>query len=594
MPSPTEQNPQQGQEGLHFGWNPVLETERAVYEVHAGRSFAAMGLATVAATALFTGIQKSPAGIDATSHWETTDRTVERTYATSQGTETTYDTERVTRPGIVTETLEPARAGYMPDVPSFDLATTPEAQNVINSAEFDELIAEAQQKLDEGWTITGYRVEGQSSDETRLDENAGIGVSDPQNEQLAEAYGRFIQDAFDQRLAAAGIEVPEGAASFTSYEFTSTKAEMIGWERLKQQYGFATNLDMVTAYKETPEVFAEEDREHLEGDLDFHRGGVVTLSFSKEVEGMVEEATTVATERCVITKTITDTTHSEESSHTFLWPFVPVPVLVPRRRKKEEQVRPDMVVLPEGTESVIVVAASEEDDPNARIYPWPGRPWSKDSPEEVAAQPAVETTPVRTIEDDLRTFGGRVKNGELRFKTWGLQAMKRHLDSESWRREQRGSSALTEPLDALGERLGMGDKDGLRRYVDRELQKRNRTRKRLGAIGLALGIGALSAINLDAGYCPDPENHAEQDFRWNDMPDSMSIRLKVPFTDIQTPQATINLNDCRTPEAGPVPTPGNVPAPTCDTREVYIKDGQVIDTRETHYPGAVTRTTVTP
>lgn len=598
------------QENQFLRWHDVYETSSAVHQVHPGRSVAIMGLATVAASSLAFAAQKSPYGFEYTHEYTTVDETVERTYDYDRDIETTYATEEVERPIINTDTLPVAGVANLPDVPSFALGETPEAQRLLNSPAIDALITESQAKIADDWTLSQVAVTGTSSDETRMDDAAGLGTPDVRNQQLAAEYGQFIGQEVTGRLEAAGVAVPE-EIQISAAEALLTEDQREQVAAIRTRAGLATDRDLMQLYKTDPARLPEADRALLATYLDANRGGTIELTFTKESEGTEAVPVTVITERCVITNTITDTTHEESTDHAFIVPFMPIPWISRRRIAKE----PEPTENPDVPSPIpIVIGESTETEQWGILYPFPARGGEETSGEEPDESPGevielkqpaegeAADQPERTIEDDLRIYGGKVTGrGQIKFKTAGLRHMQTHLGINKRRRELdlEENPTVQGQLDALGARLGFGDSAGLQVYVDRELAVRNRARRRLGGVGLVLGAGLIASIDVDAGYCPDTSEHADQDFRWNDIPDSLSFRLQVPFTDIETDQGTIILDTCIDPTPSGTPGEGTPPSapeaePICDLRSVYIRDGVVIDTRETHFPGAITTRTVTP
>jgi hypothetical protein len=599
--------------GSPWGWAHAIETDRAMYDIHPGRSLAVMGVASVAATFIAWGLQESPEGIGFS--WA-------QTYSSSvveHSVEETGPTDEVTHkttghPGtapVTTQRMQIATA-LMPDVGSFDLSHTPEAQHVINGEEFSEFLTEAHQLVNGGWTLSSYHVEGMSSDETDLDQAAGLGEPDSGNVKLAEQYSEFVAGVFEAQMVKAGFTATPDSGSVSSHEAVLTPDQLTSVAQIRQEKGFASNKELVEAYKSNPEQFSASDQYMLKSILDDSRGATVQMVFSRTTPGTPGTLKTTIIDHCVITRRVVDTTLTSIWHEKELIPIVVVPFIWPRRQRKLDETGDDPELEPDATDPNVarnfrlIYGENSEldeviaDDPTGQLYrlPFSLSPGEGSETVEPAAVPEVPET-VSYITSDaseiLDWYGIRAgRDGRIRFNKRGLRRIQRDLDAVDYDQ----SEYSTRRLRRLSDRLGYdGDVGSLERLVDDDSLRRDRMqRRRRFGLGLAGGILALAAstIRLDAGYCPDPQNYAHQSFRWNDFPDSIHAKFHLWFTNIDSPEYEILPAICDTRVAVPrIGNPKN-PEPSCDVRTIHVENGQVVSTIQTHYPGATTVTTERP
>ncbi len=174
-------------------------------------------------------------------------------------------------------------------------------------------------------------------------------------------------------------------------------------------------------------------------------------------------------------------------------------------------------------------------------------------------------------------------------------------------KESLGRSAVSEKPDSGA--TGRSDPD---KWMD-DYEAWRRVQKRLGVslVGAMCLMGAVVAVGLrlDAGYCPNPEKYAEQDYDTSKneawiMPDVAVGHLQIPFTDIKSGDFLV-FGDFYCPGPNTAKNNGNsqqnpgngrdlpqIPTtPTCDTRSLVFRDGNLISSKETHHSTAISSVT---
>lgn len=489
------------------GWKPLGSR----HEWHPVSTVAATaGLSVVATSVVAAAGWNSPEKIDLTWHSTHTDRHTTASVATDIETITSIRREGGSNDPSTYSYL-PSGAGLMPDVPSFNLGNTPEAQKIINPRKWNAFQDDVVDAINNGWQLARIDVNGSSSDETRLDTDAGIGTDDPQNVSLAKAYREFVSDSLVSGLKERGITVGEDTLHFSSEEYVLSDSQVQRFESLRLSEGAATNLELIERLKMSPESLNPETVIELAELLDNHRGGEVLVTL-RSADGLEEtKVFKTTTERCVQTLTIDEQAFQTENRHNI--PITLLPFLIARRRRSAQ---PEQSVseATESSEDSATATANDTDTPPTPDNPTPDNP------------------------------------GDDR------------------------------PVETPKKRLTWSEQEAMRRAQDRKILRR-------AAIAVLTG---LAMIKGDVGYCPNPDDFINQGFKLNDMPDTLALSLRVPFTDIETDKLVIPIDPtCMgSGQAEQRPKPSD---PTCDTRRVVIVDGQETERSETNYPGATRITT---
>lgn len=517
-------------EHSRFGWTHPVEVGSTLVDIHKAGSVGVSLAATILASGIYLGAgQESDFG--PTLHWHTTDKNIQVVGSTiHEDTETTESISYASLPHENKPTATLTWTGHMSDAPTFNLGNVPASRRLTDPGSFSSFITSVAQQSQEGSRVVRFNVAATSSDETRLDSKAGIGEHDPKNVSLASQYGKFIEGEAIRGLEAQRVDVPKTAIQFRAGEHVSDKEEEALVRSLVEQEGLPDNLALIRAYKEHPETLSKDTRNKLHGLLDRS----VTLAVTLEPPASPEvEVTDTITDRCVTTTTVNEKTVVTHPEHGL--PIFFVPLVVPRFRRR-----------PQG--------GAEE--PNDELEP------------EATPQPAEET-----VEQSTPSVAKDSEPGKgIGFGGGTLPVSKAQVVKPTF--ENVTPPAYTPP-------------GPVRQFLGRSAVRRG--------LGNALALATLAAIPFtvkgDVGYCPKPDNHATQNFKWNDIPDYFGARLHLPFTNIDSGQEPlIEGVDCT-----PYGNYGTVPQePTCDTRKIVIVDGKLADSNETHYPGAThTITTVT-
>lgn len=226
-------------------------------------------------------------------------------------------------------------AATMPDVPSFNLAATPEAQIINNMEAFTAYQDTIASKIREGWTVTKVEGIGGASDETRLEDTAGIGNVDEKNVKLAQAYGEFVSNAFTEGMKERGVEINPELVTSSAKEHVLTPEQVEQFETLRDREGAATNLELIKKLKADRDSLNPATVQALEQLLETRRGSELVLTLQSP-EGDIQTESL----RCIETTTITRDTQKHDN-HV---PLMIVPFTIPKIRRKnkftEEPVEP--------------------------------------------------------------------------------------------------------------------------------------------------------------------------------------------------------------------------------------------------------------
>lgn len=423
----------------------------------------------------------------------------------------------------------------MPDVPSHDLTATPAAQKITNHDDLKKFILDIKGNQAEGWTVTKVRRIGESSDESSIAPGGGIGTAEPAtNGRLAEQYGEFGDKVFAEETAAAGVVIPSDIMEKTSREFVLDEIAQRNFLNKAIKAGFADYDELIAAYKANPNALNEKARGVAEDFLAFHRGPSFTVSMSRTstYEVPVQEITEAT--RC-LTETRTDiTTQDVTSHHGGNVPIFPVPVPIVKIRRKED-----------------FFSASVTESKGGASSPEAAPTTTEATPENGHQSPALY----------LDTSG---------------------LEMPEWVVYVPRPKPPKEPKPALT-------------WYETQMRADRIARRVLYGLGGLIGLGLLT-VRLDAGYCPDPNSYKEQS-AWeaikhgNVLPDSLHANIGLPFSDtVRTGDAGILSAYCPPAQNGGRHTI-NVPLPpaepTCDTSHKTYVNGELVEQKETNYPGAI-------
>jgi len=558
-----------------FGWTHSHHLPGTPLWVDLHKSGTAVGslLLSTAATALtYTAHGHSFEQTDISWHTTSTSKHTEvREVTDGPQTITTHRTVTKTEPGKPQTLHYSVSAANMPDVHSFDLSTTPEAQVIVNQSSFSTFIDRLVTNVKEGYSIDNLDVSGVASDETELNARAGIGKIDPENLSLAKQYQDFVHTAMLHALKKHGITVPAKDQHGKPHEAVLTGDDLAYFNQIRHDGHFKSNLDLIEAFKSKHGLSDADAEGFLNEVLKQNRGANISVHLVSAAGQAITKVYNVTTERCLTTTTQYETTASKIEHHHPSIPLVLLPLPIVRVRRQRRPGQPETAAEPEGTP-----------EPEAPLDP--------------AEQEIIDRY------GDFR----EAERGRFRLSPSARPRIISEIELVRRRQESRrlygedifgDTDQYENRLARLMSRLGVNSLDGLERLVSRPI----RMPGRLGRILLtgALGAGTLfflSTIRGDAGYCPDPQDHSKQSWHASDfLPDYLRLRLEIPFTDVHTNWSGDVLPTYCPPKGGGNPAgPTYVPSPepTCDTRTITIVNGVPKGKPvETHYPGATHTTT---
>lgn len=575
-------------EQSRFGWtHPVQVPGTETYvDLHKAGTVALALTSTLIATGIYSASNRS-SDEGLTPQWHTTHT---RTYTTSasrqeDGSSTSTESHTVIAPAPPQQLSFKVSAANMPDVTSFDLATTPESQVIIGQKSFSDFIGNVVSEVKQGWQISGITVNGMASDETRLDKRAGLGELDTKNIGLAKQYGAFVRQAVHHSLQDQGVDVPASAFSGEPEEDILDADQLAEIESAREREGLADNLALIDAYKTHPENLKQSTKDLLHSLLDVNRGANVIVNLSSPAGKTVTTTYETTTQRCLNVTTINETTQKDIShpNHKLPIMIVPLPVVRMRRSRRDEIIEEPLEHQPSVSSVATPPVSPERDDLDRDVDTHYGSLFRRD---DKGFRPSRSGARLARREiDAVRSDAESARLAERFGYSFRSNTPSRYELS----RQQR--------LERLRARMGADDLDGLDLLLAREESSRLRRALSITALS-ALGIAAIPfVVKGDVGYCPAPEQHRKQDWKWSQMFNYLDVRLHIPLTNIDSGRLPLMDDPCL-PQTAPSPAtphgPTSTTLPSCDSRVIEIKDGKVeYDSGETHYPSATKVTTRT-
>ena len=327
-------------------------------DMHKSASIAGGLLATAAAT-LISSANGSRSFEEITNiDWTTTSTAHHTETTTTDGspqTEVSHKTATQRVPARPQTLHFDVSAANMPDVTSFNLATTPEAQVIIDQSDFSSFIDKLVGDIKDGYSIDNLTVNGVSSDETRLDANAGIGKRDPQNLRLAQQYQDFVHEALINKLKQHGIKIPESLQHGKPHEAVLTGDDLAYFNQIRKDDHFKTNFDLIEAFKSKHGLQDSDAEGFLEEVLAANRGATISVHLATPKGHVVVKVFDITTKRCVTTTTTLETTSTTTHHRHHNIPLTIIPLVpIVRRRRQRRPGRPGTYRINTPTRDTIV------------------------------------------------------------------------------------------------------------------------------------------------------------------------------------------------------------------------------------------------